>query len=133
MTRISNKTAKELGIDVPGSKNKYNNKKPTIDGHKFDSKKEARYYEKLKLLQKAGGIKKFELQPKFRLQDGFDDKEGNHHRPINYFADFKIWWSDGTVEVVDTKGFKTSVYKIKKKILLKKYPDINFREIYHIE
>jgi len=109
---------------------KYGNKKPEIDGHKFDSKLEARYYRKLVALKAAGEIEELELQPKLRLQNGFDDKKGNHHRPINYFPDFRIVWSDGKEEYIDTKGYKTSVYKLKKKLMLKKYPEINFREVY---
>jgi len=120
---------KELKQLEKATKNKYHNKKTVVDGHKFDSKLEARYYKKLITLKATGKIKELELQPMFRLQDGFDDKEGNHHRPINYKADFDITWADDYQEIVDTKGKETSVYKIKKKLFLKKYPDINFREV----
>lgn len=134
---LENKVQSSIGGEEGNTPNrKYNNKKPEIDGHKFDSKKEGRYYEILKILESAGEVEKFELQPKFRLQDGFDDKNGDHHRPINYYADFKVWWKGGKIEIIDVKGSKktlTSVYKIKKKMLLKKYPDISFREIYNVK
>ena len=133
---LTREDAKKLGIEgeyelmqLEDEDRKYNNEKPTVDGITFDSKKEARYYEKLKAFKKGGAVEDFELQPRFKLQKGFDDKEGNHHRPIHYRADFKIWWANGKVEIVDTKGYKTQVYKLKKKLLLKKYPDINFREV----
>jgi len=108
-------------------KNKYNNKKPTIDGIKFDSKKEAKFYEELKLLKAAGEVKEIELQPKFVLLE--KDKDRVTGRGIKYYADFKITYADDSVEVVDVKGYKTNVYKLKKKLLLAKYPDINFREV----
>jgi hypothetical protein len=130
MTRwnsIPNEMAEALGIEQEKER-KYHNKKPTVDGITFDSQKEANYYAKIKMALKNGDIKKIERQVKYRLLDGFDDKEGNHHRPINYFADFRVTWADGTVKIVDTKGYRTQVYKIKKKLLLAKYPDINFIE-----
>ena len=139
MVRISEEHAKKLGIfpeleapgDTPKTRHdrKYKNKKPVVDGHKFDSQKEANYYKVLKMAKQSGDIEELELQPLIRLQDGFDDKEGNHHRPINYKPDFRIVWADGREEYVDVKGYKTAIYKIKKKLLLKKYPDINFREV----
>ena len=133
MTRFKNLTKKQkklLDLDIEDkTKRKYNNKKPTIDGIKFDSKKEARYYERLKILKQAGEVEKFELQPKFRLLEAFNDKQGNHHRPVDYYADFQVWWSDGKVEVIDVKGYKTNTYKLKKKLLLNKYQNINFREV----
>lgn len=123
--------AEKLGLDPEEfctKQNKYHNEKTDVDDITFDSLKEAEFYGKLKLAQQAGEVLKFETQVKYRLQDGFDDKEGNHHRPINYFADFKVWWTNGLIEVIDTKGCRADVYKIKKKLLLKKYPNINFRE-----
>ena len=122
----------ELIEDVE-KENKYHNKKPEIDGHTFDSKLEARYYQKLKLLKKAGEVKKFELQPRFELLAPEDDEVTG--RGIYYRADFKIWWKDGKVEVVDCKGSektKTYAYKIKKKLLLNKYSKINFREVFEV-
>jgi len=130
MTRISKHHAKKLGIETEApankQKNKYNNKKPTYDGIKFDSKKEAKYYLELKILKKAGEIKDFELQPEFVLLDPEDDRVTG--RGIRYRADFKIINNDGSEEVVDVKGFKTQIYKIKKKLLLAKFPDIDFKE-----
>ena len=43
---------------------KYNNRKVTLDGIRFDSKDEARYYELLKRKKAQGEILNFELQPK---------------------------------------------------------------------
>src|SRR5690625_2567779 len=102
-------------------RSKYGNKKVEIDGHVFDSKAEARYYQQLKLRERAKDILFFRLQPRYRLQDSFE-KNGVKHRAIDYIADFEIHHLDGSIEVVDVKGYKTEVFKIKQKMFEKKYP-----------
>lgn len=108
-------------------KRKYHNKKPEVDGITFDSQKEADYYCQLKLLKKAGHIEDFELQPEFVLLGPENDYVTG--RGIKYRADFKVYYPKGTVKIVDVKGYKTNVYKLKKKLLLAKYPDIDFEEV----
>ena len=109
---------------------KYNAKKKVVDGHTFDSKREAERYCELKLFLRAKEIKNLELQPRFLLQDGFVDKQGNKHRKIEYVADFMYVDKSGKTVVEDVKGVLTDVYKIKKKIFLKIYDDkYYFREI----
>lgn len=76
----------------------------------------------------AGDIKSFELQPEFILQEGFTH-QGVKHRPIKYRADFKVFYPDGRVEIVDVKGKRTKEYQIKKKLLLKKHSGIWFTEV----
>jgi len=98
--------------------NKYGNKKTVVDGIKFDSKKEAAYYQELKLRKRARDIIDFELQPKFTLQPSFK-KDGKTIRAITYTADF-IVYSDGKTEIVDVKAskfFQTNVFRIKWKML----------------
>lgn len=102
-------------------RNKYNAKKATVDGHTFDSKREAERYCELKFFVRAGEIRNLELQPRFLLQDKFVDKQGNKHRKIEYVADFLYIDKLGRNVVEDVKGVLTDVYKIKKKIFLKKY------------
>lgn len=110
--------------------NKYHNKKIIIDGHEFDSIKEGEHYKQLKLLEKAGIIKELELQKKFELQPNFIDNNGKKHRAITYIVDFYYY---DTIEqcyiAEDVKGYKTEVYKIKKKMFMYKYPNIVFKEI----
>ena len=98
---------------------KYKNKKVVVDNILFDSKKEANYYTKLKILRDAGKITDLELQKRFVLQQGFK-LNGKSYRAITYIADF-IYKDDKGVHVVDTKGYRTEVYKIKKKLFMKKY------------
>ena len=97
-------------------KSKYNNKKAEYNGIKFDSKKERDYYIYLEGLEKAGEINNLKRQVKFELQPGFSFK-GKRIRAINYYADFTYYTPDGQFHIVDTKGVKTEVYKIKKKIM----------------
>lgn len=81
------------------------------DGHKFPSKKEARYYDKLMLLQLSGKVLFFLRQVPFHLPGG-----------VKLVIDFEIFWADGRVEFVDTKGFKTESYKAKKRMVEAIYP-----------
>jgi hypothetical protein len=107
-------------------KHKYNAKAIVIDGIKFSSKKEGLKYQELKLQQHCGLIKDLKLQPVFILQDGFEC-EGKKERPIKYVADFE-YEKNGRIIVVDTKGYRTKEYLIKRKMFLKKYPEIVFME-----
>lgn len=130
MVRLSLKEAKELGIDVSGiTENKYHSRKVTLDGITFPSQKEANKYAELKLLQMAGEVTKLEMQPEFILQEGYRDSNGKWHRPIKYRADFKVSYRGGRVEVIETKGFRTEAYRMKKKMFLARYPEMNFVEI----
>jgi|SRR5690625_774699 len=104
------------------NRSKYGNRKVEIDGLTFDSKAEALYYSELKLRQRAGEIQSFKLQPRYRLLEGFTDKHGKKHRPIDYVADFEILHNDNTFEVVDVKGMQTQVFRIKEKLFCNKYP-----------
>lgn len=124
------KKSKEVNMreSVVKKKNKYNNIKTTIDGIKFDSKKEANYYCQLKLLKQAGEIKDFGLQPRYELQPTFR-KNGKTHRSITYVADFIVTNLDGTTDIIDVKGVETQVFKIKKKLFEYKYPDKNLKVI----
>jgi len=76
----------------------------------------------------AGEIATIELQPKFILQEGFRSN-GKKYQPITYIADFQLGYSDGSIEIIDTKGYRTKEYQLKKKLLLFKYPNINFKEV----
>ena len=98
---------------------KYKNKKVVVDNILFDSKKEANYYTKLKILKDAGKITDLELQKKFILQDKFT-LNGKTYRAITYVADF-VYKDDKGMHVVDTKGYRTQVYKIKKKLFMKRF------------
>ena len=65
------------------------------------------------------------------MQDKFKYKDKTQ-REIVYIADFVVIYSDGREEVIDIKGSVHNidpVFKIKRKLLLCKYPNIDFRVI----
>jgi hypothetical protein len=108
------------------SYNKFKNKKTEIDGIKFDSEMESHYYLYLIHLKEIGEVVDFELQPTYILQEGFT-KDGKKIRPITYRADFRVIYVDGHEEVIDVKGKVTAEFSLKRKMLLYKYRDINFK------
>ena len=109
--------------------NKYCNEKIIVDGIEFDSKLEARRWQQLNLLQKAGNIKDLRRQIKFELQPSYV-KNDKVIKSINYVADFVYYDLNKRGFIIeDTKGYKTGIYKLKKKILEYKYPDLEIKEI----
>ena len=109
---------------------KYHNRKTFYKGVVYDSKKEAKRAYELEMLQRSGFICNLERQRRFELQQSFKIG-GKTYRAITYVADF--YYYDKTKQtwvVEDTKGFRTEVYKIKKKLFLYKYfPEILFIEL----
>ena len=100
---------------------KYNSNKMVVDRIIFDSKKEAMYYLHLRTLLKQGKIKDLELQKEYILRDKFKIN-GKTQRKISYKADFTYFSvEDNKLHVVDVKGFKTEIYKLKKKMFEYKY------------
>lgn len=107
---------------------KYNSKKTVVDGQKFDSKKEARRYQELLLLEKAGEIQNLCRQVKFVLIPSQRDENGKVvERECSYKADFT--YEEGIKTVVeDVKGYRTKEYIIKRKLMLYQY-GIRIREV----
>lgn len=106
----------------------------------FDSQKEARRYDHLAALERAGQIRDLRLQVDFTLQEAYTDTEGRRVRAIRYRADFtyrtpqaKRWaiyadnpveWSDKlglpwdlVVEDVKSRPTRTKEYLLKRKML----------------
>ena len=110
--------------------NKYHNKKVKCDGHEFDSKKEYLHYLGLKQLEKAGIILDLKLQVPFLLIDTIRYKDKTYPK-TKYIADF-TYIQDDKLVVEDVKSEitrKDKVYRIKIKLLLERYPNIEFKEI----
>ena len=122
MTRLSYKEAKALGL-ISESKSKYNNAKPEYydpdlkESLKFDSNKERDYYLILKDRLKRGEIFRLQRQFKITIQPPFTTPQGEKIQAITYKADFVYLDSEGVTHIVDVKGFKTDVYRLKKKLL----------------
>lgn len=97
---------------------KFNNVKSEIDGHIFDSNKEAEFYGSLKLKKKAGLIKDFKIQVQY-------DILVNNIHIAYYYLDFQIENNDGSFEYIDIKGkdkksnkfIKTGVFALKKRLV----------------
>ena len=105
-------------------KSKYRSIKTTVDGITFDSKKEAKRYQELKLLQRANKIKNLRLQVSYVLIE-----KSRYGRQIKYIADFVYYDKELKQEVVqDTKGFRTDVYRLKKRLMAERY-GIEIKEI----
>ena len=103
-------------MNFKNKRNKYNARKTDVDGHTFDSKAEARRYEELKLLERAGEITGLELQPKFLLIPSYTNARGRKARAAHYIADFSYTDTDGKRIVEDVKGQPTELYRFKKKL-----------------
>lgn len=100
---------------------KYKNRKTEVNGIIFHSKKEARRYQELLLLEKAGAIQELKLQEKFVLIPSQRGKDGKViERECSYIADFS-YKENGKYIVEDTKGFRTKDYIIKRKLMLNIY------------
>ena len=104
------------------SANKFNAQPTTVDGIRFASKREARYYGMLKIRQNLGEIERLELQPKYEITV-------NGKRICTYIADFRF--NDLTLKrrrVIDVKGAKTPLYRLKKKLVEALYPSVEVEE-----
>ena len=92
-------------------KHKFNAVRTQRDGKKFPSKLEAKYYDQLKLRQKAGDVLFFLRQVPFDLAD-----------KLKYLVDYMIFLSSGEIEFIDVKGMDTQVSLAKRKMVESLYP-----------
>lgn len=99
-------------------KHKFSAQRSEHDGIKFQSKKEGAYYQKLKLLQKSGEVLGFFRQVPIFLP-------GN----VRYVMDFFVFYSDGTCEGIEVKGFETETWKAKKRMVNSLYPWLPLRVV----
>lgn len=99
---------------------KYGNKPTNIDGISFDSKREARRWNELRMLERAGVISDLKRQIPFELVPS--QRDPNTHkvveRSVIYKADFVYRDKLGTMVVEDAKGMRTPAYVIKRKLML---------------
>lgn len=112
---------------------KLRNRKTVVDGIEFDSRKEARRYTELSLLEKAGAISDLRLQVKYVLipaqyetyerygKRGQRLKDGQRlvEREIAYIADY-VYTQDGKTVVEDVKGYRDPSSAAYAKFVLKR-------------
>lgn len=98
---------------------KYHSVKTVVNGIVFDSKKEAKRYYELLILERAGEIHDLKRQQKYILIPKQTDASGKClERECTYRADFVYTQPDGQVIAEDVKGFRTQEYIIKRKLML---------------
>lgn len=108
---------------------KYRNKPVTLDGIRFDSKKESLRYGELRILESTGTIKDLRLQVKFSICPKAPGVKGSRER--FYIADFVYTTIDGDKVIEDTKSDATrkdKTYRLKKQLVQVKYPEYIFLE-----
>lgn len=121
---------------------KFGNKKTTVDGILFDSKKEADRYRELKLMERLGTIRDLQRQVTFELIPAQHERFARYSRKGRrlkdgirciekkcvYIADF-VYEQDGkkVVEDVKSKATRTPEYIIKRKLMLERF-GIRIRE-----
>lgn len=115
--------------------NKYGNKKVVIDGEVFDSKREAKRYQELKLLEKCGAIHNLRRQVAYELIPAQREKSTKVYtkgrkkgqpiegklieKAVTYIADFVYTdTATGQTVVEDSKGMRTRDYILKRKLML---------------
>lgn len=143
-----------LDDGAPGGGRKYHNKpteRVTASGAvlRFDSQKEARRYDELAALERAGKIRDLRMQVDFTLQEAYTDSEGQRVRAIRYRADFayrrkpngqapsmdigELWdimemkWPL-VVEDVKSRATRTKEYIMKRKLMKERF-NIDIQEV----
>lgn len=84
---------------------------PNGEVHTFPSAKEARRYDELALLLKAGRIRNLKLQPQFTITEAFITSEGKNVSAHRYTADFS--YEEFQYESKGTKYWKQIVEDVK--------------------
>ena len=91
---------------------KYGNQITVVDGIRFDSKREARYYESLKHRRTSGEVAFFLRQVPIHLPGG-----------TKLVVDFVVFYADGRpADFIDAKGRETKEFRIKKREVEHHYP-----------
>ena len=126
---VKNSKCRIRGDLKPSKKGRVSSRKIHFDGLMFDSRIEMDVYREYKI---DPDVVILETQPVFLLQAGFS-RNGKKYRPISYKADFLIK-EKGVEIVVEVKSEGTlranaKSYPMRKKMFLKKFPELLFREI----
>ena len=105
--------------------------KRTFEGIVYDSAIEMRFMrDYIKPRLESGELISAERQVKYELQPSFRHN-GELVRAINYVADFVITYADGHSTIIDIKGMPDATAKLKKKLFLYKYPDLDYHRLSH--
>ena len=99
-------------IEQQAKRSKYGNKVTRVDGIRFDSKREADYYQQLKLRKAAGEVSYWLRQVPLHQPGG-----------TRYVVDFLVFFTgDRAPEYVDAKGHETPIFRLKRREIEHHYP-----------
>lgn len=111
-------------VAMPSKRSKYGNIKVEHDGMRFDSKKELKCWQELKLREKAGEIMALCRQVPY-------DLIVNGQKIGKFTADF-TWYENGEGVVADCKSpvtRKDTAYRLRKRIFEAQYAPLTIREL----
>lgn len=91
-------------------RHKFHAKPTTVNGTRYDSKREAEYAAHLALLKQAGKILGWIEQVPIKLPG------------TKYVVDFAVFDADGEVRFVEVKGMETPQWKAKMRAVAELYP-----------
>jgi hypothetical protein len=110
---------------------KYGAKRTEYNGLVYSSKFEARVAQELDLRLAAGEFVR--IEPQFRIPLYIYLANGTDVNLCAYVCDFRCERPDGSYHLVEAKGYKTDIYRIKRKLLelvwLPDHPTYSFEEI----
>jgi len=110
-------------VNAPPKKPQKYRAQPTfVDGIRFASKREAQRYIVLAGEAAHGIIDDLQLQPEYPIVV-------NGVAICKYVADFRYITKDETIVIEDVKGFKTPVYRLKKKLFEACYTSLKITEV----
>lgn len=101
---------------------KYGARKKEYNGTVYASAFEAKYAAELDWRKKAGDIKDWRGQVTFNLVV-------NNKLICKYIIDFVIIHNDNSKEYIETKGFETRDWKIKRKLFQALFPDKKYKVV----
>lgn len=106
-------------------KNKFNAKKQTYNGNKYDSTLEAKVAEDLDWQLKSGDLIEVKRQVKIPLMV-------NKVLICNYYMDFRVIDKHGEIKYIEVKGMELPLWQMKKKLFIALLPEIDNGAIFEI-
>jgi hypothetical protein len=102
--------------------NKYRAVATEYDGRRYHSSAEAAHARTLDVLLRTGKVKEWEPQVRIPLTVA-------GRNVCTYVADFRVTFPDGSIQLHEVKGYETSVWRLKRKLLEALYPDVDLRVV----
>ena len=107
---------------APKKASKYHSTPAERGELRFDSRKEARRYDELMVMLRAGIISDLRLQPQFTLQESYVTETGERIRAVRYTADFSYRFGGKlVVEDVKSTATRTKEYLRNRKFMRSKF------------